>query len=250
MDKVSGKQSLRLYVPGPLAAGASIVLSPDQVNYLKNARRMRDGDPVHAFNGKDGVWSAYVHGIRGKGTVTLTVDDQLSAQPESTVGLHLVFAPLKPAKMELLIKGVTELGVKKLSPVQTEYTAVTSINEEKYRAYAVAAAQQSERCDVPAIDPLSSLADMLERWNPEVPLFFCYERGGRPILDALAENYKDNPEISLLMGPEGGFSDLEVEKITRYDFVHCVSLGAMVLRAETAALAAVACTQGFLNQST
>ena len=250
MDKVAAKQSLRLYVPSPLAAGASIVLSPDQVNYLKNARRMRDGDRVHAFNGRDGVWGACVHGIKGKGMVTLTVDSLLVEQPKNTLVLRLVFAPLKPAKMELLIKGVTELGVQKLSPVQTEYTAVTSINEEKYKAYAVAAAQQSERCDVPTIDSLRSLADMLDRWDPEVPLFFCYERGGKPILNALTENRKVNCEISLLLGPEGGFSDLEVEKIMRYDFVRCVSLGSMVLRVETAALAAVACTQGFLNQST
>jgi 16S rRNA (uracil1498-N3)-methyltransferase len=220
--------SIRLYTEAPLATGVTVPLSAGQAHYLKSVMRRAAGGPVCLFNGADGEWQAH---IEGNGTVT--VSTQLRSQaPEPD--RWLVFAPVKRDATDLIVRAATELGVSRLVPILTQRSQTARINADRWHAIAVEAAEQCERLSVPAIAGLQPLPALLTGWDQSRALYAALER--QPQAPASAPRAK----TALLIGPEGGFADSERKFLANHDFVQPFSLGARILRAETAAIAGLA----------
>jgi 16S rRNA (uracil1498-N3)-methyltransferase len=230
----------RLYVLISLASGGAVELEPRQAHYLRSVLRLDAGAVVAAFNEADGEWLCRVAEI-GKSHVRLAVEEQLR-QPGPVADLWLLFAPIKRTRCDWLVEKATELGVAALVPVWTARTQVERINFERLRAHAIEAAEQSERLSVPELHTPERLDKTLARWPAERRLIVCDESGaGEPIAKAAAR-LTSGPK-ALLIGPEGGFDQRELDAIGKLSFVTRVGLGPRVLRAETAALAGLAVLQ-------
>lgn len=236
---------MRLYTEQDLAGGLSVALTDGQTHYLRNVMRARPGDDVNLFNGRDGEWSARIETLdKRSGTLAVT-EHQRAQAPEP--GPWLLFAPLKRAPLDFLVQKAVELGVSALQPVQTAYTNTDRINLDRLRANAIEAAEQCERLTVPDIFSPKKYSFLLDNWPPERYLLICAERGeAQPIADALRAAPRGG-EGSILIGPEGGFAPAELEELGNRPFATSVSLGPRILRAETAALAALACWQAELG---
>ena len=223
--------SIRLYVPGPLAAGADLALSEAQSHYLANVMRAALGDALRVFDGVSGEWRATVTKISRK-SVTLTLVEQTRPQaPEPDA--WLCFALLKRAKTDMVVEKATELGVSVIQPIITARTNADHVNLERLRSIAIEAAEQCERLAVPEIRQPLPLAKLMAQW-PDRPLYVADERRTSALLGPAP-----GPS-ALMVGPEGGFTDTELEAIGRAPQVTRVSLGARILRAETAAIAGLA----------
>jgi len=236
-----GRPTIRLYTAQPLAAAQPVLLSEKQRHYLATVMRQREGGIVAVFNGVDGEWSARIDSLSRR-RCDLTVLDRLRPQPPPDVGPILVFAVLKSARLPLLVEKATELGVRELQPVLTRRCAVRAPNLPKLSLIAAEAAEQSLRLTVPAVREPVPLEELLATWHEDARLLLCDERGGGVPLAAVARAFdaEAGPETALLVGPEGGFAPEEFEAMDRCGFVYRVSLGPTTLRAETAALAALA----------
>jgi len=228
----------RLFVDVPLADGGLLEPSSAQAHYLLTVMRRRAGDQVVLFNGRDGEWLATIDPVERR-RCRLAVTEQLRAQrPEP--GPALLFAPLKRVRQEFLIEKATELGVARLEPVFTRRSVVDRISRARVLSIAIEAAEQSGRLTVPEIDPPTSLDQRLESWPDGRLLYFGDETGsGEPLLGTLRAKGPGD----LLIGPEGGFTEEELAGLRSLEHVVAISLGPRVLRAETAALAALACWQ-------
>ncbi len=244
------KIKCRLFVDASLAAGSPVELGPDQIHYLRNVMRFRAGDGVALFNGKHGEWSVAI-GDLGKNRSVVTPERLLRKQmPEP--GPWLVFSPLKKARTDFLVEKATELGVSRLCPVITRHTQSARINRDRMKANAIEAAEQSERLTVPEIAEPETLEKLTAGWPSTRRLMVLDETGGgRPIVQVLSDlrdgNGADTVESGFISGPEGGFDAGELDALRKLDFVTAVDLGPRTLRAETAALAALACWQaGFI----
>jgi 16S rRNA (uracil1498-N3)-methyltransferase len=232
--------AIRVYVTEPLAAGAALELAPGPAHHLRTVLRLGAGAAVAAFNAVDGEWLCRIAEI-GRNRVVLTTERLIRAT-EAEPDLWLLFAPIKRARLDWLVEKATELGVSALLPVWTRRTQVERLNLERLQAHAVAAAEQSGRLSVPVLQPPQPLADALARWPAERRLVVCDETGaGEPIADAAARLGR-GPR-ALLTGPEGGFEETELDYLGKLSFVSRVGLGPRVLRADTAALAALAVLQ-------
>ena len=232
----------RLSVATSLAPGAEVELEAGQAHYLRSVLRLGPGAAVAVFNEADGEWLCRVAKI-GKNGARLTVERQ-SRQPAPEDGrdLWLVFAPIKRARLDWLVEKATELGVSVLLPVWTARTQVERVNLERLRAHAIEAAEQSERLSIPELRSPEQLEQILAGWPADRRLIFCDESGvGEPLGD-VAARFSPGP-AALLVGPEGGFDQRELDAIGKLSFVTRIGLGPRVLRAETAALAAVAVFQ-------
>lgn len=230
----------RLYIPAELADGARAELSPAQAHRLRNVLRLGSSTPVAAFNGRDGEWRGTVTEL-GRNTGTLVIETRVRA-PEPEPDLWLVFAPVKRARLDWLIEKATELGVSALMPVWTARTQAERINLERLTALAIAAAEQSERLSIPELRAPRRLDRLLANWPARRPLLVCDETGsGRPIAEALTGSPPG--AAAFIIGPEGGFDARELDALGKLPIVTRVGLGPRVLRAETAALAAVAVFQ-------
>jgi 16S rRNA (uracil1498-N3)-methyltransferase len=236
------RRTPRLYVAAGLAPGIEVALEPGQTHYLRSVLRFGAGAVVAVFNTTHGEWLCRIAEI-GKGATRLTVERQLrQPEPECEPDLWLLFAPIKRTPLDWLIEKATELGVAGLLPVWTARTQVERINVERLRAHAVEAAEQSERLSVPELRAPQRLDRLLAAWPSARRLIVCDETGaGEPISDAAAR-LPPGP-VALLVGPEGGFDETELDALGKLSFVTRVGLGPRVLRAETAALAAVAVLQ-------
>ncbi|HTR16739.1 MAG TPA: 16S rRNA (uracil(1498)-N(3))-methyltransferase [Acetobacteraceae bacterium] len=223
----------RLFTQAPLAAGLAVSLSPAQAHYLGAVMRRGPGDSVRLFNGRDGEWRARLTALR-KDRAAVEVTGRLRAQ-EPEPDLWLLFAPLKRDATDLVVQKATELGVSALLPVFTERTNAGRMNLERLTAIATEAAEQSERLSVPRLEQPRRLTDTLGDWDPTRLLAAAIERAALPQIGA--------PAGALLVGPEGGFSQVELDALRARPFVVPVSLGRMVLRAETAAIAGLALLQ-------
>lgn len=233
---------IRLYVEADLAPDATVGLATDQAHYLQHVMRAKTGDAVALFNGRDGEWLAAIEGF-GKGWASLTVSQQRRPQ-RIEPDVWLVFAPIKGARIDFVAEKATELGISTLWPVFTRRTVVSRVNEERLFANAVQAAEQCERLSVPAVRPAVTLDKALAAWPAERRLLVLDETGsGRPIAAALAE-FPPGP-AAVLAGPEGGFTNSELDDLRRLPFVSFIGLGPRILRADTAALAALACWQAW-----
>lgn len=230
----------RLYVAAGLTAGGEVALQAGQAHYLRAVLRLGRGAPVAAFNPADGEWLCHIAEL-GKGRMRLTVERELRTAG-CEADLWLLFAPLKRARVDWLVEKATELGVSAFLPVWTARTQAERVNLERLRAHAVEAAEQSERLTVPELRRPERLERVLAAWPGERPLILCDETGrGEPIGEAAAR-LRPGP-LALLTGPEGGFDETELDAVGKLSFVTRAGLGPRVLRAETAAVAALAVVQ-------
>lgn len=235
---------LRLYVNAPLHNGARVAPDGGQTHYLLHVMRARAGDSVLLFNGRDGEWLARLTDVTRR-DCALVCQRQTRAQA-GVPDLWLVFAPVKKTPAEFLAQKATELGVAALIPVITERTVARRVNIERLRANAVEAAEQSERLTLPEIHEPQRLVHLLQHWPENRDLVFCDERGDAPpIGDAL--NGARPGAWALLTGPEGGFTPSERELVRACRAAVPVSLGPRIMRADTAALAALAVWQSVLG---
>lgn len=222
----------RLYVRTPLAAGIAVELEPGQANYLGNVLRKGRGDEVLLFDGRSGEWLAQIMSAERK-RMSLTVE-RTTRPAERLPDLTLAFAPIKRTQTDWLIEKATELGVAALQPVRTGRTIAERVRLDRLESIAIEAAEQCGRTILPEIGEPIALSDLLARQGA-APLYFADEQGGAPVAEAI----KPGP-ATILTGPEGGFTDEERAAIRARPDCVAISLGPRILRAETAALAAVA----------
>ena len=231
----------RLFVEEPLGPGATIVVEGPQAHYLANVLRMSAGDGLLLFDGKSGEWLAQVADA-GRKRVSLTVRDATRPQEIST-DLWLAFAPIKKGRVDWLVEKAVELGVARLVPVLTQRTIVDKLNLDRMRSHIVEAAEQCGRTALAAIDAPVKL-DAFLRAADRRALYFADETGGEPAVQAFVPG-----PATLLIGPEGGFTPDEAIAIRATPGAKPISLGPRILRAETAALAAVALWMGCVGDS-
>ena len=236
---------LRLFVEAPLSAGARIPPSERQAHYLLHVMRAREGSRVALFNGADGEWRARIAEVSRRSCV-LICEAQSEAQSE-VPDLWLAFAPIKKTPADYVTQKATELGVRVLQPVITRRTIARRVNLDRLRANAIEAAEQSGRLSVPELRQPVGLDALLQGWPAERRLMFCDEGGdAAPIAEALA-HAPANVSWGVLTGPEGGFDPEERAAIRGCPFVLPVTLGPRIMRADTAALAALAVWQALLG---
>ncbi len=229
---------LRLFVDNALSAGASVAATEAQAHYLLHVMRRAPSDPVALFNGRDGEWRARVQ-TPSKRHVVFELEEKLRDQT-TTPDLWLAFAPVK--RIDMIVEKATELGVSALLPVMTRHTDVSRINFDRMRSITIEAAEQCERLSVPVIQPAQNFDAFLAGWPAARRLYYLDETGGGlPIAPALRNEAPD--ACAFLVGPEGGFAQVEHEALAQHSSAVGVGLGPRILRAETAAFAALACWQ-------
>jgi len=235
----------RLHVDAPLAAGAEVPLDRDRANYLVNVLRLKAGDAVLLFNGRDGEWAATLTGT-GKRGGALSVAERTREQPEPA-NLHLLFAPLKHARLDYVVQKAVEMGASRLQPVITRHTQVARVNVERMRANVIEAAQQCGILTTAEVSEPLPFAAALDALATERLVVFCDEDADvKDPLAALA-GAQANAGIAVLIGPEGGFSEEERAALLRRPNSARLSLGPRILRADTAAVAALAIVQAVLG---
>jgi len=237
----------RLYVDDPLEAERTLGLDHGRAHFLRSVLRLSRGAHLALFNGRDGEWLARIDGL-GKGWASLVVESRRRPQ-DSPPDLWLLFAPIKRARIDFLVEKATELGVSVLQPVLTHHTDVTKVNTGRLAANAREAAEQCERLSVPEVREPSELFACLAHWPAGRRLLVCAESGAaRPLDQVLRQaEAEEAAPWAVLTGPEGGFARSELDALGKLAFVTLVSLGPRVLRADTAALAALACWQAVLG---
>jgi 16S rRNA (uracil1498-N3)-methyltransferase len=235
----------RLCVPQDLATGAELKLDPQQTNYLVNVLRLGAGASVLVFNGRDGEFAGALNTSSRK-AASLIVGARTRAQ-ETPPDVDYLFAPLKHARLDYMAQKAVEMGTRRLRPVITRHTQVDRVNLERLRANAIEACEQCGVIWIPEIAPVQSLAETLKSWPPERLLVFCDEEAelGSP-LHAL-EGAGADGGVGLLIGPEGGFDDDERAAILSAPRLLRLNLGPRILRADTAAVAALALIQATLG---
>jgi len=248
----------RLFVEPDLGEGARVDLTEDQSHYLAQVLRRKADDPVRLFNGRDGEYDARIVEIRKRQT-SLLCGAQLRLQ-QASPDIHLLFAPLKRQRTDLVVEKATELGAARIQPVFTARTNADHVRTDRLRAIAVEAAEQTERLDVPAIDEPLSLDALLARWPDDRRIIFADEAGdddsrawggdiGRApaVAAALQPFLSQSAKWAILIGPEGGFTPQERAHLRNLASITPVSLGPRILRAETAAIATLTIWQSILG---
>ncbi|MBA4612100.1 16S rRNA (uracil(1498)-N(3))-methyltransferase [Stappia taiwanensis] len=237
----------RLFLPADLRAGEPVSADRAQANYLLNVLRLKDGDQVLVFNGRDGEWRAALS-VEGRKQLSLVPVDQ--TRPQTPVpDLHYLFAPIKHARLDYMVQKAVEMGAGTLRPVVTRHTQSSRVNLERMRSNVIEACEQCGVIAVPEVCEPEPLARVLERWAEAGDgrrLVFCDEgEATQNPLPAL-KNLAPGP-LAVLIGPEGGFSEEERATLRARDFVTPVPLGPRVLRADTAAVAALAVIQAVIG---
>jgi 16S rRNA (uracil1498-N3)-methyltransferase len=238
----------RLFVNAPLKAGDTVALERDQSNYLGNVLRLKAGDTILVFNGRDGEWQAQIAGR--KRPDALRIDTQ--RRPQDRLGdLAYIFAPLKHARLDYMVQKAVEMGASMLQPVLTRFTQVARVNGERMRANVIEAAEQCGILSLAAVAEPIPLERFLGERDPQRLLVFCDEAA--EVADPL-RSLQGRPSgcdgIDLLIGPEGGFAEQERAMLLRQPQTLRLSLGPRILRADTAAVAALALVQAALGDWT
>lgn len=232
----------RLYVTAPLAADMAVPLDADQLHYLRDVMRKPVGAEILLFNGSDGEWRGRIEALAKKSGSVLPLRrtrPQTNERP-----LWLLFAPIKRQAIDTIAEKATELGATRLVPVITERTNVARVNTERLRAIVREAAEQTERLTLPEIAEPQRLDQALVDFPTGRRLILCDESGtASPLAKVLLEGIQGGEALGILTGPEGGFAPHELDGLRKLPFVTAVGLGPRVLRADTAALAALAVFQ-------
>ncbi|WP_156680023.1 16S rRNA (uracil(1498)-N(3))-methyltransferase [Sphingomonas profundi] len=223
----------RLFVAAPLSPGARVTLEGGQAHYLSAVMRLKPGDPLRLFDDATGEWLAEVADVR-KRDLTVAVAERLAPR-ETVPDLWLLAAPIKKGRIDWLVEKACELGVARIVPVVTQRTIVDRLNPDRLRAHMIEAAEQCGRTALPELAELAPLREVLRAWPAERMLIHADEEGGAP----LASVARPGP-AAILIGPEGGFTTEERAAIAAVPAACGVSLGPRILRADTAAAAAVA----------
>lgn len=239
---------IRLYVESPLNPSAEISLSKGDSHYIVNVMRLRAGDRIFIFNGKDGEWQAKLAKI-DKTKTLCRLDNQTKPQSNEP-DLWFAFAPIKKTRLDFVAQMATELGVSKLLPIRTERTIVSRVKTSRLVANAKEAAEQCERLTVPVVEEFQPLKALVMAWPKDRKLLFCDEEKGDPLVDIALKAEDKKPAKypwGVLIGPEGGFSAAERDFIRSFDYCVPASLGPRVLRADTAGIAALTLWQASLG---
>ncbi len=240
-------RSPRLYLDAPLSEGASVALDKAQANYLLNVLRLSAGDGVLVFNGCDGEWLGRV-ARPGKRDAALAIGARTRAQTAPT-DLHYLFAPLKQARLDYMVQKAVELGAARLQPVLTRRTQVTRVNHDRMRANAIEACEQCGILALPEVSEPLPLERALAACEPARALIFCDEAAEvKDSVAALSAIRTGNSQpLAVLIGPEGGFAEEERTLLLRRPNVVRLALGPRILRADTAAVAALSLVQAVLG---
>jgi 16S rRNA (uracil1498-N3)-methyltransferase len=241
-------KSPRLFVDAPLAAGETVALERSQSNYLGNVLRLSAGDTILVFNGCDGEWQASIAGRKRTDSLTIVV----RTRPQDRLpDLTYVFAPLKHARLDYMVQKAVEMGASSLQPVLTRFTQVSRVNSERIRANVIEAAEQCGILSLATVEEPVPLDRYLSQREVQRLLVFCDEAAdtGNP-LQALQGGLAASSGIDVLIGPEGGFAEEERAVLLRQPQTLRLSLGPRVLRADTAAVAALALVQAALGDWT
>lgn len=230
----------RLFLEPALAQGACLPLEREQANYLLSVLRMKQDDTVLVFNGRDGEWLAAIS-VEGRKQASLTLVRQTRPQPPAP-DLHYLFAPLKHARLDYMAQKAVEMGAGVIQPVLTRRTQVSRLNLDRMRANAVEAAEQCGILSLPEIRAERPLEAALEALEPERLLVFCDEAMAQASPVAALAQAQPGP-LAVLIGPEGGFDEGERQRILARPGTLPISLGPRILRADTAAVAALALVQ-------
>src|SRR5712691_7693372 len=239
----------RLFLEQPIEAGRSLELSRAQANYLVNVLRLADGEPVLLFNGRDGEWRADLRSARK--AAALEVLEQ--TRPQTAAGdLEYLFAPLKYARLDYMVQKAVEMGASRLVPVLTRHTQSRRVNLERMRANAIEAAEQCGILNLPQIAEPVALDALVARWTPDRLLVFCDEEAETAdpvaaLAPARSGGLMGALPVSLLIGPEGGFAEEERKALSGLSNAIRLALGPRILRADTAAVAALALIQAVLG---
>jgi len=237
------KSKTRIFVEKSISSNLIIYIKNKQHHFLKNVIRVKINDEINIFDGITGEWKTIVISINRNNTV-LRVINIIKKMKKST-DIWLIFSPIKQHRMSLAIQKATELGVSKIIPCITEYTNIRNINNQNLYDNALEAAEQSERLDVPKIEKELDLKTLLLGWPEDRKLLYCDEKinDGKSIIELLLPLKESKNKWAVLIGPEGGFSDLENQLITKYNYVIPVSLGNRLLRSDTAITVSLFCIQ-------
>jgi 16S rRNA (uracil1498-N3)-methyltransferase len=237
----------RLFVDATLAAGATVALERDQSNYLGNVLRLSAGDTILVFNGRDGEWQAAIAGRKRPDQLSIVA--QARAQ-DRLPDLAYAFAPLKHARLDYMVQKAVEMGASRLQPVLTRFTQVARVNLERMRANVIEAAEQCGILSLAVVDEPVPLERFLAHRKAERLLVFCDEAADlSDPLDAL-KAARSAHGVDVLIGPEGGFAEDERALLLRQARTLRISLGPRILRADTAAVAALALVQAALGDWT
>jgi 16S rRNA (uracil1498-N3)-methyltransferase len=234
----------RLFVDADLGKGADVACTPAQTNYLRNVLRLKPGDGILVFNGRDGEWQARI-AESGKRATVLAVGEKVRAQ-EAGPDIDYLFAPLKRARLDYMVEKATEMGVARLKPVLTRRTTPERVNVERMRVHAIEAAEQCGILRIPEVHQPEKLERVVAGWDKTRPLVFCDEDSEETRPFTALARIEPGP-IALLIGPEGGFDPVERELLSSQPFVTRISLGPRILRADTAAVAALALVNAALG---
>jgi 16S rRNA (uracil1498-N3)-methyltransferase len=237
-------RSPRLYVDAHLGDGTTVSLEREQANYLLNVLRLGSGNGVLVFNGHDGEWLARI-AVAGKRNASLAIERQTRPQSNGP-DIYYLFAPLKRARLDYMVQKATEMGVARLQPVLTRHTVAERVNGERMRANVIEAAEQCGILRVPEVAAPERLDRVLAAWDAGRRLIFCDE--GAPIADPVAALREIAPgPLAVLIGPEGGFAPEEREALIALPFVTRIAMGPRIMRADTAAVAALTLVNAVLG---
>ena len=237
----------RLFLDAPLSVGAGSDLDRRRAHYLVNVLRLRAGDEILVFNGRDGEWRARLISA-GPKTWRLDFGERTRGQTPAN-DLRYLFVPLKQARLDYMIQKAVEMGVGRITPVLSDFGQVRKINPERLTANAIEAAEQCGLLSLPRIDPVAHLLQVLDRWphdSPDRRLVFCDEAAGETDPFSVLSELAGAP-LAVLVGPEGGFSDEERRRLRNAAWSTALPLGPRILRADTAAVAALAIVQAAIG---
>ncbi|MCP8939212.1 16S rRNA (uracil(1498)-N(3))-methyltransferase [Alsobacter sp. SYSU M60028] len=234
----------RLFVEDALAEGRAVPLGKDAAHYALHVLRLAEGAPIVLFNGRDGEWLARLAALGKKGA---SATPERLLRPQTAPGdLHYLFAPLKHARLDYMVQKAVEMGASLIRPVVTRHTQVSRVNLERMRANAVEAAEQCGVLNVPEIGEETRFDRLADAWDPGRLMVFCDEEA--ELGDPLEALRRAGPgPLAVIIGPEGGFSEQERERLLRLPRVVRLSLGPRILRADTAAVAALTLVQCVLG---